>query len=77
VRGTIAPYHMADVTMSKRLLAGRITLSAGCKDLFNVQNLNASLAGGVHNAGGTSVPMSTGRTVFLRIEFKLERKKEA
>lgn len=33
VRGTIAPYHMADVTMSKRLLAGCITLSAGCKDL--------------------------------------------
>ncbi|HRH69495.1 MAG TPA: TonB-dependent receptor [Flavobacteriales bacterium] len=76
VRGTIAPYHMADVTMSKRLCADRITLTAGCKDLFDVQNLNASLAGGVHNVDGTSVPMSTGRTVFLRVEFELKPKRE-
>jgi hypothetical protein len=38
--------------------------------------LNASLAGGVHNAGGNSVPMTTGRTAFLRVEFDLIRKRE-
>ena len=76
VRGYIAPFHMVDATVSKRVWAGRITLSGGCKDLFNVQNLNASLAGGVHNAGGNSIPMTTGRTAFLRVEFDLIRKRE-
>lgn len=75
VRGSIAPYHMADLTISKRCFNGWVTVAAGCKDLFDVQNLNASLAGGVHNAGGTSVPMSTGRTAFLKVDLEWQRKR--
>jgi len=49
-------------------------LTAGCKDLFDVRNLQATSATGVHDAGGTSVPMTTGRTWFVRVELELKGK---
>lgn len=73
VRGSIADYHMADLTLSKHCFRGRLILTAGCKDLFNVQDLDASLAGSVHDAGGASVPMSTGRTLFVKMDLELKR----
>jgi hypothetical protein len=74
VRGFIAPFHMADLTVGRRLWSDRIFLTGGCKDLFNVGNVQASMAGGVHNSGSSSVPMTTGRTWFLRVELDLKRK---
>jgi len=74
VRSFIAPFHMADVTVGRRVLGDRLLVSAGCKDLFNVQNVQASVAGGIHSNGGTSVPMTTGRTYFLRLELDLKKK---
>jgi outer membrane receptor for ferrienterochelin and colicins len=74
VRSFMAPFHMADLTVGRRMWGDRILLSAGCKDLFDVQNVQASLAGGVHSSGGTSVPMTTGRTWFLRFEMDLKKK---
>lgn len=72
-RGFIAPFHMADATVGRRFLGDRVLLSAGCKDLFNVQNVQASIAGGVHSSGANAVPMTTGRTYFLRIELDLKK----
>lgn len=72
-RGTIAAFHLADATLTKQLLAKRLALSAGCKDLFDVRNLNATLSSGVHDTGSGSVPMTTGRTFFVRIELELKR----
>ncbi|MBX2979824.1 MAG: TonB-dependent receptor [Flavobacteriales bacterium] len=74
VRGFIAPFHMADLTVGRRLWSDRLFLTGGCKDLFNVGNVQASMAGGVHNSGSNSVPMTTGRTWFLRVELDLKRK---
>ncbi len=72
-RAFIAPYSMADASLTKRIWKNKLGITAGCKDLFNVRNVNASLAGGAHTAGGNSVPMTTGRTAFLRIELELQR----
>jgi outer membrane receptor for ferrienterochelin and colicins len=72
IRTFIAPYHLADATISKTLFAQRLTLSAGCKDLFDVQNVQASMSQGAHSGGGVSVPMTTGRTYFLRLEVDLK-----
>lgn len=74
VRTFIAPYNLMDATISKTLLAQRLTLSAGCKDLFDVQNVQASMSQGAHSGGGASVPMTTGRTYFLRLELELKQK---
>lgn len=72
-RGVIAPFHMADATVGRRMWGDRLLLSAGCKDVFDVQNVQASIAGGVHSSGANSVPMTTGRTWFLRLELDLKK----
>lgn len=75
-RGAIAAYQMADASITKRLWNKRLALTLGCKDLFDVQNVNASVPGstaGVHSDGSSSVPMTTGRTFFARIELELKK----
>ncbi|HQW05984.1 MAG: TonB-dependent receptor [Flavobacteriales bacterium] len=72
-RSFIAPYAMADASLTKHLWKDRLSLTAGCKDLFNVRNVNASLASGVHSGGANTVPMTTGRTAFVRLELELQR----
>lgn len=69
---TVGSYTMADLLLSKRLCADRLTITAGCKNLADVTNVAAVLAGGVHG-GGAVVPMATGRTWILRIDIQLER----
>ena len=76
VRGFIAPFHRADLTIGKRLWDGRLGLSAGCRDLLNVVNVEASIAGGVHSTGASSVPMTTGRTWFVRIDLDLKAREQ-
>lgn len=71
-RSFIGAFHMADASLSKKLWAGRINVTAGCKNLFDVRNLNGSISGGAHGGGGTSIPMSTGRLIFARLELDLK-----
>lgn len=72
-RSEIGAFHLADANVSKRLWSDRLAATLGCKDLFNVRNLTATTTGGVHSSGST-VPMTTGRTFFLRLELDLKRK---
>lgn len=77
-RGFIAPMHLADLQVSRRVWNDRLTIAGGCKDLFDIRNVQASIAGGVHSSGASSVPMTTGRTWFLRLEMDLKKRiKEA
>ena len=77
VHGTIAAYQMADASVSKGLLGERLWLTVGCKNLFDVRDLNATGAeGGVHSSGSGSVPLATGRTGFLRLAFDLKKKND-
>jgi outer membrane receptor for ferrienterochelin and colicins len=72
----IGAFHMADATLTKRLWNGRLALSGGAKNLFNVQDIAATMSGGgVHAGGGASVPMATGRLAFVRVELDLKRTK--
>jgi outer membrane receptor for ferrienterochelin and colicins len=73
-RTFIGAFHMADATITKRLWNGRLALSGGAKNLFNVQDIAATLSGGVHGGGvGANVPMATGRLAFARVELLLKR----
>ncbi|MCB0771453.1 MAG: TonB-dependent receptor [Flavobacteriales bacterium] len=72
-RGFIAPFQLADASVTKRIWKERLGLTVGCKDLFNVGNVNASVVGGAHSNGATSVPMTTGRTAFFRVELDLKK----
>lgn len=73
-RGTIGAYHLADATLTKTFLDRRLGISLGCKDLFDVRNLAATMAEGAHATTATSVPMTTGRTWFLRLEVELRKR---
>jgi outer membrane receptor for ferrienterochelin and colicins len=72
-RGYIAPYLMADASVTKQLCRERLAVSAGCKNIADVTDLSASLSsGGAHSdASGGSLPLATGRTFFLRLALKL------
>ncbi|MFZ1333002.1 MAG: TonB-dependent receptor [Flavobacteriales bacterium] len=77
-RSMIEAYSMADVSLTKELFKKQLGLTVGCKNLLDVQNLNASSSGvgGVHVNGGSSVPMMNGRLFFLRLNLELSALKK-
>lgn len=74
IRGSIAAFQFADVSVSKSLMKRSLGVTVGCKNLLDVTDLNSTMAGGIHNTGSASVPMATGRTFFVRLELDLKRK---
>jgi outer membrane receptor for ferrienterochelin and colicins len=73
-RGAISAFHLADATVARRCWSERLTITGGCKNVFDVRNLASSMgSGGVHGGGGATVPMYTGRTWFLRLELSLTK----
>jgi len=75
-RGHIASYLMADASVSKQMCGRRLTVQLGCKNLGNITNLDATIGnGGAHSGPSAgSVPLSTGRTFFLRLALDLKGK---
>jgi outer membrane receptor for ferrienterochelin and colicins len=63
----MSSYHIADMTVSKSFLSKHFTVSMGCKNLFDVQNVaNNLVGGGAHTASATSAAIGTGRYYFLQ-----------
>jgi hypothetical protein len=75
-RGSIEAFVMADASVAKELCHQRLNVSAGCKNIGNVTDLNATLSdGGAHSdASSGSVPMATGRTFFISLALDLRGK---
>ena len=67
----IAAYSLADAGLSRRFWKNKINVSLGCKNLFDVRNVAAQLAGGAHASGENATAMATGRNFFTKIEIKL------
>lgn len=67
----IAAYSLADAGLSRRFCKNKISVSAGCRNLFDVRNVAAQLAGGAHASGENATAMATGRNFFTKIEIKL------
>lgn len=65
-------YHTADISVAKAFMAERFRLSAGSRNLFNVTRLAGNGGGGSpHSMGSSSIPYSTGRTWFLKLDLNL------
>ena len=67
----IAAYSLADAGLSRRFCQNKISLSLGCRNLFDVRNVAAQLAGGAHSSGENTTALATGRNFFTKIEIKL------
>jgi len=71
-QGIIEDYHNLDLSIIKSLLKGKLLVSAGGKNLFNVTSITSTGngSGSVHS-GGSDVPVSWGRTVFVKLNFNI------
>lgn len=66
----IPAYNLLDFTCSYMIWKNRLTISAGAKNLFDVQNLDVlNSGGGVHSSG--SFPVSWGRSLFMSLKCSI------
>ncbi len=66
----INAYTMSDITFNKSIWKNKIRLNVGVKNLMNVTNVQAQMAGGTHTEGGGSTAIATGRTLFSTFTFQ-------
>ncbi|MBL0181414.1 MAG: TonB-dependent receptor [Chitinophagaceae bacterium] len=71
-----AAYHLADFT-ANTTLNKYITVTAGVKNIFDVNNVNntAASSGSIHNSGG-AVAISYGRSYFVGLNLQWNRKQK-
>jgi len=71
-----AAYHLADFT-ANTTLNKYVTLTAGVKNIFDVNNVNntAASSGSIHNSGG-AVAISYGRSYFIGLNLQWNRKQK-
>lgn len=69
--GQLQAFHLMDLTLSKTFFSN-LNIVLGAKNLFNIQRINNSgTAGGAHS-GGSSVPVSYGRSYFIKLNYNLK-----
>ena len=71
-QGVTDGFTMMDFTITKSFWKQRFNLTAGVKNLLDIQQVNQQgNGGGVHAGTGTSAPISAGRNFFVRLGFDL------
>lgn len=71
--GILGEYHLADMSVARKVIADRMRIAIGVKDLLNTQNISLTGAsGGGHASGADSSPLTTGRTYFVKLELEIE-----
>lgn len=69
--GQIDDYHWLDLNMSYTIIKC-IELGLGAKNLLDIQRINNSgVAGGIHS-GGSDLPVSYGRSYFIKLNYNLK-----
>ena len=67
-------YHMLDVTVSKLFLKDRFSFAMGCKNIFDVRNINrVGSSGAAHSGSSSSIPLSTGRNYFIKLALNFSK----
>lgn len=67
----IGAYNLADMTISKNFFKEALNISFGCKNIFNVRNVEASTTLGPHSTGANSLAIGMGRYLFLGIQYNI------
>lgn len=74
VQTRIGDFHMLDLNLSKQFFSKKLNISAGVKNLCNVDNVQSSLAGGgAHSSSSSSTPIAMGRTYFIKFQYVFEK----
>jgi outer membrane receptor for ferrienterochelin and colicins len=76
LEGKVDDYHNLDLSIMKSFLKDKITFTLGGRNLFDVTNINTNGSagnGGVHSSGGTSIPVSWGRTFVIKINYTISK----
>ncbi|MGC4058903.1 MAG: TonB-dependent receptor [Chitinophagaceae bacterium] len=72
VMTTIAAYTIADISFTKTCAQNRISISFGCKNLFNTGNvnrLNANVSSGSAHSSSGPLSIATGRSLFIGLGY--------
>ena len=74
VQTKMDPYHTLDGTISKWFISRQIRISAGVKNIFDVQQINStSTSGGAHSSSSSSVPVGMGRVYFMKLQWQWKK----
>jgi len=67
-------YTMLDFNLKRSFWQERLSVSAGVKNLLNVGSIQTSnqINGGAHSNGASSIPLSYGRTYFIRCQWSFD-----
>ena len=67
-------YTMIDFNLKRSFLLQQLSLSVGVKNLLDVGSIQTSnqINGGAHSNGASSIPLSYGRTYFIRCQWSIE-----
>lgn len=66
-------YNMLDISLNRQFWKDRISLTAGMKNLLDVNNVNASGSGGFHGGSSGYSAVAWGRTFFASLKFRFEK----
>ena len=71
VQTKIEDYSMLDFTVNRPMHKKKLNLTVGCKNIFNVRNINSTGSLTFHSTGSSSMPVSVGRSLFCQLNFTL------
>ncbi|MFT4761631.1 MAG: outer membrane receptor for ferrienterochelin and colicins [Paraglaciecola sp.] len=64
-------FSILDATFLQRLFNNRLQITAGIRNLLDVQQVNITGAGGSAHTGSGGLPIGTGRSYFVKVGYKL------
>jgi len=71
IESEIASYSLLDFVLKKSFFSGKINLSLGMKNLFDVQEISSLSSSGAHSSSSNSQSVGYGRTFFTSLNFRL------
>ena len=71
--GEIEGYHWLDLTVSKKLFKA-LGMTFGIRNLLDIQRINNTGTSGNAHSGGPTVPVSYGRSYFIKLNYNLKIK---
>jgi outer membrane receptor for ferrienterochelin and colicins len=77
VLSSVNPYFITDLTMTKMFFENSLVVSLGCKNIFNVTNINitgGASTGSAHSSSSSSISFGTGRSYFVSLGYKFNKK---